>query len=59
MTERIIMRKSERIRQLELEVLRIGMELEFMQGIITALIENNSLNNDLDAGKWYKKPENN
>lgn len=52
------MRKSERLRVLELEVLRLSMELQFTQEVLTAVIENNNSKIDLDAGKWYKKPEN-
>ena len=52
------MRKSERIRILELEVLRLSLELQFTQEILKAFMESNGTNIDMDAGKWYKKPGN-
>lgn len=57
------LRKSERIRLLELEVVRLNFELQYTQVLISALIENNSNikvpEMDLDAGKWYnRKPKN-
>jgi hypothetical protein len=53
------MRKSDRIRLLELEVLRQQFELEYLKATLHALLESNSMKlPDLDAGKWYT-PKNN
>ena len=56
------MRKAERLRQLELQVLRMEMHLELMATALGNLIdaETDKLNNhavsNLEAGKWYQKP---
>lgn len=49
------MRKSDRIRILELEVLRQQYELEYLKITLEALLETNKLNipTSMDAGKWY------
>ena len=52
------MRKSKRIKQLELEVLQLKDTLEFTNRLVGVLMESSGLNKDLDAGKWYTKPEN-
>lgn len=59
------MRKSERIRQLELTVVRMEMTLELLTLALNNLMEsqemmledseaNASLKSTLDSGKWYK-----
>jgi hypothetical protein len=55
------MRKAERLRQLEMQVLRMEMHLELMANALGNLIdsETDRLNNHaplLDSGKWYQKP---
>jgi len=48
------MRKSERIRLLEMQVLRLEFQLDSMRASIDALIELNSMQAPvLDANKWY------
>lgn len=50
------MRKSERIRQLELEMVRIQFQLEIITAAFTSLMEHNEMSiPDLDSGKWYDK----
>lgn len=58
---RRIMRKSERLRQLELEFVRMQMQVELLTDIVTNLLEvNNSIDDSMDAGKWYvRKPQRN
>lgn len=56
------MRKSERIRQLELTVVKMEMTLELLTLAINNLMEsqemvfeeNNAFKSSLDSGKWYK-----
>lgn len=58
------MRKSERLRQLELTVVRMEMTIELLTCAINSLMESQemvmedtgaieSLKSSLDAGKWY------
>ena len=54
------MRKSERLRQLELTVVRLEMTIELMALTISNLLESQGLApmekiDMLDSGKWYKK----
>jgi hypothetical protein len=51
-------RKSERIRILELELIRQQYEIEYLKITINALMDSKGLPfTDLDSGKWYdKKP---
>lgn len=50
------MRKSERLRLLEMQILRLEFELELVNAMLSTLIESNNLPMpDLDAGKWYKR----
>lgn len=53
------MRKSERIRILELEVIRQQYELEYLKITLQAFIESKGMEiPDIDAGKWYsRKPQ--
>ena len=58
------MRKSERLRQLELAVVRMEMHIELLSLTISNLLESQGLapldkTDLLDNGKWYKNPKNN
>ena len=50
------MRKSERLRLLEMQVVRLEMMVELYSQSITNLLESQGLSapTQLDAGKWYK-----
>ena len=49
------MRKSERIRLLEMEMLRMQFQIEYVSRAIDILLQESKLKGpDLDAGKWYK-----
>lgn len=48
------MRKSERLRLLEMELIRTQFELEALKATIQFLLDSVNLNAPtLDAGKWY------
>jgi hypothetical protein len=51
-----MMRKSERLRLLEMQVVRLEMMVELYSQSITNLLESQGLQSptQLDAGKWYK-----
>jgi hypothetical protein len=50
------MRKSERLRILELEIVRMQFHLEILTSAVTQLMESNQMAiPDLDSGKWYEK----
>lgn len=50
------MRKSERIRQLELQAVRTEMELEMLKSLLSALLEAGGYPNpDMESGKWYRR----
>jgi hypothetical protein len=53
------MRKSERIRLLEMQLVRLQYEIESLHQIMGVLLnEHMSPKPDLDAGKWYhRRPE--
>ncbi len=52
------MRKSERLRLLELQVLEMQKDIQILLSIIQVLVEDEAKLPDLDSGKWYKnKPE--
>lgn len=58
------MRKSERLRQLEMAVLRMEMNVELLALTISNLLESQGLapmekTDTLDSGKWYKRPTDN
>lgn len=55
------MRKSERLRSLEIEFVRIQMQVELLTDIVTNLIDAMGDKSDkMDAGKWYvRKPNQN
>ena len=48
------MRKSERLRLTELELIRLNYELEYVKAMLSALIDAGSFKvPEMDAGKWY------
>lgn len=51
------MRKSERIRQLELQMVRLQMEVEIVNSTLAAIINGSYVppSSDLDSGKWYNR----
>jgi hypothetical protein len=50
------MRKSERIRLLELQLIKIEFEIDLLNNMLITLLEANNLAQpELDAGKWYKR----
>lgn len=50
------MRKSERIRQLELQMVALEYELKYVKEVLSILVETANLKElDLDSGKWYSK----
>jgi hypothetical protein len=50
------MRKSERLRLLEMQVVRLEMMVELYSISLTNLLESQGMQShtQLDAGKWYK-----
>ena len=55
------MRKSERLRLLEMQVLAMEFKIELMDQYLAVIIKNmEDPKIDLEAGKWYqRKPDNN
>lgn len=50
------MRKSEKIRQLELSLIAVEYELKYIKEILSILLETKDIQQEnLDAGKWYNK----
>jgi hypothetical protein len=50
------MRKSERMRILELQMVRMEMQIEILNAAFNSVIESsNTPMPDLDAQKWYKR----
>ena len=50
------MRKSERLRLLEMQVVKLEFELEIINHMLSTLLQANNLPMpELDAGKWYQK----
>ncbi len=50
------MRKSDRIRLIEMEMIRMQFQIEYLNASIALLLEQNKVKGpDMDAGKWYKK----
>lgn len=48
------MRKSERLRILELQVARMEIVIDMLQAAVAGSLDSNGLNiNDLESGKWY------
>jgi hypothetical protein len=54
------MRKSERIRLLEMQMVRMEYELDYMKACISAMLERENVKApEMDAGKWYSQRFNN
>lgn len=53
------MRKSERLRLAELEIVRLNFEIEYLKTTVGLLLDLGGLKMpDLDSGKWYSnKPK--
>mgnify|MGYP003330098907 CR=1 FL=1 len=50
------MRKSERIRLLEMQLIKIEFELDLLNNMLATLLDANNLPQpQLDAGKWYQR----
>ncbi len=50
------MRKSERIRQIEIQLIKLEFELDLLNNMLVTLLEANNLPQPhLDAGKWYQR----
>lgn len=50
------MRKSERLRLLEMQVLKLEFEVELLNHMLASIMEQNGLQQpELDAGKWYQR----
>lgn len=50
------MRKSARLRLLELQIVRLEFQVELLTSYLTSIIETmNAEKPDLDAGKWYQR----
>lgn len=52
------MRKSERLRQLELAVVKMEMHMELLALSLSNLLDSQGMDAtpSLDSGKWYKRP---
>ena len=52
------MRKSERLRQLEMAVIRMEMHIELLSLTLSNLLDSQGMDATppLDNGKWYKRP---
>ena len=49
------MRKSERIRLLEMEMLRMQFQIEYVSRAVDILLGESKVKGpEMDAGKWYK-----
>lgn len=49
------MRKSERLRLLEMQMLRLEFELDWLKAALTTILESKDLQSpEMDAGKWYR-----
>jgi hypothetical protein len=50
------MRKSERIRQIEIQLIKLEFELDLLNNMLVTLLEANNLPQpQLDAGIWYQR----
>jgi hypothetical protein len=50
------MRKSERLRLLEMQIIKMEFELDLLNNMLSTLLEDNNLSApELDAGKWYQR----
>lgn len=49
------MRKSDRIRLLEMEIIRLQFQIEYLNTAVNLLLQESSVKApEMDAGKWYK-----
>ena len=49
------MRKSDRIRLLEMEVIRLQFQIEYLNTAVNLLLQDIKVKApEMDAGKWYK-----
>lgn len=48
------MRKSKRIKELEIRVDALSIMTETLLGIVYEILDKNTNKTDLDSGKWYK-----
>lgn len=54
------MRKSERLRLVEMQILRLEFELDWLKAALTTILESRDLQApEMDAGKWYRNRFNN
>jgi hypothetical protein len=54
------MRKAERMRMIELQLLTLEFEVEILRASIEAILQaNNVTPPDIDAGKWYRSRNDN
>lgn len=50
------MKKSERLRVLEIELVKLQYQVNLLHDIISTLLESNlNVDPSLDAGKWYRR----
>ena len=50
------MRKSERLRVLEIELVKLQYQVNLLHDIVSTLLESNlNIETNLDAGKWYRR----
>jgi hypothetical protein len=50
------MRKSERLRLLEMQLIRLEFQVESLNAVVQILLDMNNLPKpELDAGKWYQR----
>jgi hypothetical protein len=53
------LRKSERLRIAELEIIRLNYEIEYVKAMLSTIIELGGMKApEMDAGKWYSKKSN-
>jgi len=49
------MRKSERLRLLEMQMVRLEFELDWLKAAMATILESKDLQPpEMDAGKWYR-----
>jgi hypothetical protein len=48
-------RKSKRIKELEIRVEALSIMTETLVGMVYNILDKNNNKSDLDAGKWYKE----
>lgn len=50
------MRKSERLRLLEMQIIKLEFEIDLLHNMLATLLQANNLASpELDAGKWYQR----